>query len=216
MLGNDIVGQGQNVLAFVVVDQVDLLQRGNHVVFLDRSLIANFVDRDRRWVLGRLLDLARNADLVLFDDLQQHGQNGVGPVTTVAQQTQIGERLLGAAGLSFEFAQLVAELDEELAVAHPLVLWEGQDTGDVVVFRGLFLFAEVAHDVVATVVGLTHDIEEEGVRVVVKRFMVEKQLGQKAKILSVLFVLSAVDFEEGNSVLLVDFVPRRMLEQAFR
>lgn len=44
---------------------------------------------------------------------------------------------------------------------------------------------EVAHNVKALAVILRHDIEEEGVRVIVQCLVVEKTLGQKTKILGV-------------------------------
>ena len=69
---------------------------------------------------------------------------------------------------------------------------------------------------VAEVVTLAHDVEQEGVSVVVKGFVVEEQLGQEAQILSVGLVLAAVDLKERNVALPVDFVARRMSEIAFR
>ena len=60
-----------------------------------------------------------------------------------------------------------------------------QDTGNVVVLARLLLLAEVADDVVAVVVTLTHHVEQKGVRIIVERLMIEKQLGEEAQVLGV-------------------------------
>ena len=59
--------------------------------------------------------------------------DGLRPIRAVAQEAEVGERLLRAPELPLALGQLVRELDEELAVPVPLVLRERQDTGDVVV-----------------------------------------------------------------------------------
>ena len=50
----------------------------------------------------------------------------------------------------FQLAELVAEGDEQLAVALPLVGGQGEDTGHVVPVRGLLLLGEIAHNVGTT------------------------------------------------------------------
>jgi hypothetical protein len=48
-----------------------------------------------------------------------------------------------------QFAELVAEGDEELAVSLPLVGGQGEDARHVIPVRGLLLFGKIAHDVCA-------------------------------------------------------------------
>jgi hypothetical protein len=60
-----------------------------------------------------------------------------------------------------------------------------QNTSDVVVFARLFLLAEVSDDMIAEVVALAHDIEQERVGVVEQSLVVEKQLGKETQVLSV-------------------------------
>ena len=43
----------------------------------------------------------------------------------------------------------------------------------------------------------SHDVEEEGVCVVVERLVIEEELGEEAEVLRVRLVLAAVDLEEG-------------------
>ena len=106
--------QGENVLAFVIVDEVDFLQRVLHVFFFDRGSLANFVDGD----LGRIL--FRVGAVVVIGigsvlSLNQLSQDGVRPVGPVGQQAQVTERLLRASSLAFELRQLVAELDQKFS-----------------------------------------------------------------------------------------------------
>lgn len=68
----------------------------------------------------------------LLLELHQQRHDGLEPEGAVAQQAEIGERFLGGAELAFALAELVAEGDEEAAVAFSLELREGQDAGDVV------------------------------------------------------------------------------------
>ena len=65
-----------------------------------------------------------------------------------------------------------------------------------------------------SVVTLAHHVEEEGVRVVVERLVVQEQLGKQAQVLGVVLVLASVYFKEGNRVLSVDLIPRGILMDA--
>ena len=141
-------------------------------------------------------------------------QDGVCPVRSVGQQTQVREWLLRTARLALELGELVAELYEQLAVALALVGRQGEDARHVVVLAALLLLGEVAHDVVAAVVHLAHHVEEEGVRVVVERLVVQEELGQQAQVLGVVLVLASVYLEEGNGVFPVDLIARWVLVNA--
>ena len=89
-----------------------------------------------------------------------------------------------------------------------------QDTSDVIVLAGFLFLAEVSNDVEAVLVALTHDVEQEGIGVVVKRLVVEKQLCEQAQVLGVRFVLPSVDFEKRNVALPVNLVSGRMSQVA--
>ena len=67
----------------------------------------------------------------------------------------------------------------------------------------------------AVCIELRHNVEEEGIRIVVQSFVVEEQLCKQTQVLRIVFVFTAVDLEEGDGVLAVYFVPRRMEEVAF-
>ena len=76
----------------------------------------------------------------------------LGPVRAVAQETQVTERLLRAPKLALLLAELVRELDKQLAVAVPLMLGQRENAGNVVVLGALLLFRKVADDVATGVV----------------------------------------------------------------
>jgi hypothetical protein len=113
--------------------------------------------------------------VLLVYQINQNVEYGHGPVAPVAKQAQIGQRFFGCARFCFNFGQLVAELDEDLAIAETLIRRQGQDTSDIVVLARLFLLGEIAHDVEALGVVFGENIEQERVRVVVKELVVEKE-----------------------------------------
>lgn len=115
-----------------------------------------------------------HAHLALAAVIQQHAHDRFLPVGAVAQEAEVGEGFFGGAELAFPLRELVAEGDEELAVAFALVLREGEDAGDVVALGGFFLLGEVADEVAAVWGAGGHAVEEEGVHVVVERLVVEE------------------------------------------
>ena len=60
----------------------------------------------------------------------------------------------------------------------------------------------------------SHDVEQEGVGVVIERLVIEKELGEETQVLRVGLVLAAVDLEEGDLLLPVDLVARRVPQPA--
>ena len=64
-----------------------------------------------------------------------------------------------------------------------------------------FFFAEIADRVTSFGIGDGHDVEKEGLHVVVERFRVEKTLGQQAEVLAVGLLLLAVHFPDGDLLL---------------
>jgi hypothetical protein len=92
---------------------------------------------------------------------------------------QVAERPLRRADLALAAAQLVRELDEELAVAAPLVGGQREDAGQVVALHAALLLAEVAHlGVVVVVVVVVRWVRCGAVRCGVARGAVEGQGGQ--------------------------------------
>ena len=149
------------------------------------------------------------------DGVGEQVEEHLAPVLAVAEQAEVGEGFLGGPELALALAELVAEGDEEAAVALSLVLGEGEDAGQVVAFGTVFLFAEVAHHVAAVRGADAHDVEEEGVDVVVEGFMVEEELAQEAEVAAPGALATAVDFEEADVVVAVDFVAWWVVEGAF-
>jgi hypothetical protein len=68
--------------------------------------------------------------------------------------------------------------------------------------------------VVFIVLDFTEDIEEEDTHIFVKVLMVQEELGEEGQILTIHWILVAVDLEDCDLVLLVavDFIPWRMEE----
>ena len=81
------------------------------------------------------------------------------PVLSVTQQTKITKRLLGTPELPLFFAQFVREFDQKSPVAVTLVLRKSEDTSDVIIVRGLFLFREVPDDVASSGIPLALKVE---------------------------------------------------------
>lgn len=61
-----------------------------------------------------------------------------------------------------------------------------------------------------------HDVEEEGLHVVVERLGPQEKLGKKAEILTINRVFPAVDFEERMFSVTIDLITRRVLGRAFQ
>lgn len=67
----------------------------------------------------------------------------------------------------------------------------------------------------ASVVELSHHVEQEGICVVVESLMVEEELGQQTEVLGVAFVLSSIDFKKRDRLFPVDLISRRVPKVAF-
>ena len=67
-------------------------------------------------------------------------EDDAGPVGAVGDGAEVRQRPLGRADLALLFRELVAEGDEEAAVALALVGGQGQDAGEVVALLLLLLF----------------------------------------------------------------------------
>ena len=61
---------------------------------------------------------------------------------------------------------------------------------------------------------LGQDVEEEGLHVIVERLVVQEELGQEAQVLAVDLARHAVHLEDGEVVLAVDLVRRRVVPEA--
>ena len=172
---------------------VDHLQRGGNVVGIHASVVADGTD-------------AQPGQIVLVEVLH----DGALPVAVVTDAPQIGERFLRRARLALHAGKQIAEVDQEAAKALALVLGHGHDAGDVVLLLAGFLLGEVAHEVAALAVVLGQHVEEEGLNVVVEGLVVQEQLGQEAEVLAVDLAGHAVHLEDGEVLVAIDFVGRRM------
>jgi len=92
---------------------------------------------------------------------------------------------------------------------------EHEDARDVVERAGALLFREVSDEMAAVLVVFCHNVEKEGLDVVVEGFGSEKEFREKAKVLTVDWVLAAVDFEEREAAVTIDFVAWRVLCRTF-
>ena len=194
------VRQHDDVPALAVPEHIEILQRVQHVARRHGGQGADLLD----------------AGLGLAVVVQQHADDGLLPVGAVAQQAQVRQRLLGRAELALALRQLVAEGDEQAAVALALVLRQGQDARHVVALGGLLLLGEVADEVAAAGGAGGHAVEEEGVDVVVERLVVEEQLAQQAQVAAPRALPPPVDLEERHVVVAVDLVAGRVRERALR
>lgn len=90
-----------------------------------------------------------------------------------------------------------------------------KDAGHVVERAWAFLLREVAHEMAAIIVVLCHDIEQEGFHVVVESLRTQEQLGEKTEVLTINWILTTIDFEEGVLAVAIDLITGRMLSWAF-
>ena len=91
--------------------------------------------------------LLRNVvDAQLLRSVHQQLDNGLSPVGSVTQQTQVRKWLLRASQLAFFLAELVREFDQEFPVAVSLVWGESKNTGNVVIVGGFLLFREISNN----------------------------------------------------------------------
>ena len=124
-----------------------------------------------------------------------------------------------------------------MSVAFLLVRWQGENARQVTIFvrffvlRGKrnvvesnvfssssssFYFGKISDDMKTLSVEFGQHVEHERIGVVIQRFVIEKQFRQETNVVRVAFVLSSVDFEEGDFVVSINFVAGRMDQRAFR
>ena len=93
----------------MVLNEVELVERGDDVVGADGGHVANLLDADGAHVL---LD---------------HLENDTGPVAMVGDPPEIREGSFRCPNLLFNLGELIAHRDEELAVPLPLVGGQSED-----------------------------------------------------------------------------------------
>ena len=126
---------------------------------------------------------------------------------------EVGQGLLGGPEAAFFERELIGELNDELAIA--LALSEGHDQDAAEVVRlVVFLAREVADHVVAHRIVLAKHVEVERVDVVVERLVVQEEFRYQAQVLAVGLLVLRINLEEGNLVVAVDLVSRRVPHQA--
>lgn len=108
--------------------------------------------------------------------LEQKLNDRFGPVCTVAEQTEVRQRLFRTAQFTLAFRELVRKLDQETPKTRTLVLRQSQNTCDIIAFGTLLLLRKVTDHVAAGIVALTHDIEQKGIHIIVQGLMVQKAL----------------------------------------
>ena len=208
--------QHDDVLALAVPQHVQVLQRVQHVRRRHGAQGAHFLDRNLPAATATAAAAGAGfAVLVVLFVFDEYVGDGFGPVGAVAEEAEVREGFFGGAELGLALGELVAEGDEEFAEARALVLGQDQDAGDVVALGGLLFLAEVPHEVAAVGVAGGHAVEEEGVDVVVERFVVEEELAEEAEVAAPAALPAAVDLEEGDRGVAVDFVAGGVEEGAF-
>ncbi len=73
---------------------------------------------------------------------------------------------------------------------------EHEDARHVILTAGPFFFGKITDKMTAKFVALRHDIEQEGLNVIVESFRPQEKLGQQAEILTIDRVFATVDLEE--------------------
>lgn len=58
-------------------------------------------------------------------------------------------------------------------------------------------------------------IKQEGLHIIIQRFVIQEHLGQQAQILAVNLVLSSIHFKDRHNAVSVNLVARRVLHGAF-
>lgn len=74
----------------------------------------------------------------------------------------------------------------------------------------MFLFGEVTYQMIALPVVLGQHVEQKRLHVVIQRLVVQKQLRQQTKVLTVNLVCVAVHLKDRNVVAAIDFRSRWM------
>lgn len=72
-----------------------------------------------------------------------------------------------------------------MAPSSPLPHRQRHDAADIVVQRAPLLLGEVADEPRSSFIRFGHNVEEEGLDVVVERLMIEEHLGEQAEVLTV-------------------------------
>jgi hypothetical protein len=70
-----------------------------------------------------------------------------------------------------------------------LVTRQRENTSQIVVVLRVLLFRIIGANVSPTVIGLADNVKQEGIYIVVKRLVVQKELGQEGEILAVDLIL---------------------------
>ena len=184
------------MLSLPVLDKAYVLERADYIVGENSRLVRDLFDRDLTIVY-----VSRQIDQKL----------GL-PIASVADQAQVGERLLGRAEFLFHARQQVAEVDEQTAVAFVHVGRQNENAREVIVHDRLLLLGEIADHLerARCLAILRQNVEQKRLHVVVERLVIEEELGEEAEVLTVDLVVLSVDLEETEPLLAVDLASGRM------
>lgn len=147
--------------------------------------------------------------------LRQQIHHRLRPVSPIPQQSQIAERFLRTAQFALPLTQLIAKRDEQLPKSHPLILRQRENTSNVIPLRGLFLLAKIPHQMAPMLVARGHAVEEKRIHVIIERLMIQEQFGKKAKIPTPPPLSPAINLEETNIIIPIDFIAGGMQKRAF-
>lgn len=119
----------------MLLNKLNIFESSNNINVSDAGGLNNILDSERSTVHGlHVVDYC------------------LGPVREVALLTKITERGFRSAYNFLLFTQSVGKIDQELSVSFPLVEWEHQNTGKIVTDVEVFIFGEVAADMVAVLI----------------------------------------------------------------
>lgn len=127
------------------------------------------------------------------------------PIANVGSVPQVGKWLLRTSRPVLEYAQTVAEVNQELSVARPLDVWEYHDAAQIV-FTTVFLFTKVPNDVVSISFALTQDVKVECIEFHCEVLVIKEQTRDVPKIFSVDFLLFGIEFKHRNFVITIYFI----------
>lgn len=116
------------------------------------------------------------------------------PVGVVRDAAKLREGPLRGADDALGSGQQVTKIDDEPAVALPLVRWQDHQAGEVVPLVAAH-FAEVAHKMAAISVVPGHDVKLEQIGLSERALTLQEELRQQAQVLAVDLALVTLDLK---------------------
>lgn len=117
--------------------------------------------------------------------LRKHSQQNMCPITSVWDFPQITQWLLRWSRFPLSFTQFITQANDKLSVTTLLILRKGQNTSQIILLRRHLFLGKISNNMSPKFIHLANDIKVERVNVIIQRLVIEKQLCQKAQILTV-------------------------------